>query len=297
LRFSAKAQLHKDESAQAQQRTHIVMQNLRNLPQQSKVSLISLILLVFCCLELIFRIFKCYLGEFVSLFWINFAFLIFLFYWPTYFSTNPAITQPGSLIEEYRIILTALFRAIFFLIVFSILLVISLAVLKKGISDTLLFWSFLFLWPIYVFIQVKHNLRKAIVPFSLTIITMILILFTIPANPTRETFNTHLKAFEEVVVMVKSGEIKTPPGQVVSEVILPCQYRYLVGCPNRKITITKEANTNSIFFCSDLAVWGNRRTGFVYRSDNKDITVKPSGNSPYLEVRKLKDNWFWKIED
>ncbi|MCL1473655.1 hypothetical protein LAY57_23760 [Argonema antarcticum A004/B2] len=126
---------------------------------------------------------------------------------------------------------------------------------------------------------------------------MILILLTIPANPTLETFNTHSKAFEEVVAIVKSGEIKTPPGQVVSQVILPCQYRYLVGCPNRKISITKQANTNIIFFCSDLAAWGNKNTGFVYRSDNEDISVKSSEKSPYLEVRKLQDNWFWKIED
>lgn len=273
------------------------MQNLRNLPQQSKVSLISLILLVFCCLELIFRIFKCYLGEFVSLFWINFAFLIFLFYWPTYFSANPAITQPASLKEEYRIFMTALLRSIFFLIIFSILLVISLAVLKKGISDTLLFWTFLFLWPIYIFIQVKQNFRKAIVPFSLTIITMILILLTIPANPTLETFNTHFKSFEEVVAMVKSGEIKTPPGQVVSEVLLPCQYRHLVGCPNRKISIQKIGKINIIYFCSDIAVLENKITGFVYRSDNEDISVKSSVKSPEVEIVKLKDHWFWEVEN
>lgn len=275
----------------------IVMQNIRNLPQQSKVLIISLILLIFCCLELIFRIYKCYLGEFVSLFWINFGLLTFLFYWPTYFSANPAISKTLSLKEEYRIFLTALLRAIFFLMIYAIVLVIILAFWKIGISDTLLFWPLLFFWLIYVLIQVKQNFSKVILPFSITIITMILILFTIPANPKEETFNHHLKSFEEVVAMVKSGKIKTVPGQVVSEVLLPCQYRHLVGCPNRKISITKDGNTNIIFFCSDLAVWGNRNTGFVYRSDHKDISVKPSGNYPYLEVRKLKDNWFWKIED
>ncbi|MFB2970119.1 hypothetical protein ACE1CD_14180 [Aerosakkonema sp. BLCC-F183] len=273
------------------------MQNIRNLPQRSKVSIISLILVIFCCLELIFRIYKCYLGEFVSLFWINFALLTFLFYWPTYFSANQAISQTVSVQEEYRIFLTALLRAIFFLIIYAIGLVLMLAVWKIGISDTLLFWPLLFFWVIYTVIQVKQNFPKIIIPFSLTIITTILVLLTVPANPTLATFDRHLQSFEEVVAMVKSGEIKTPPGQAVSEVLLPCDYRHLVGCPNRKISITKEGYINTIFFCSDLGVWGNRKTGFIYRSDRKDISVKPSGNYPYLEVRKLKNHWFWKVED
>lgn len=272
------------------------MQNIRNLPQRSKVLFISLILIIFWCLEIIFRIFKCYLGEFVTLFWINFAFLTFLFYWPTYFSPNLAISQPSSLKERYRIFLTALLRAIFFLLVYSIVLVIMLALWKIGISDTLLFLPLLILWQIYVVIQVKQNFRKVIIPFLLTITIVISILFTIPANPTLETFNNHLKSFEEVVAMVKSGEIKTDRDRVVSEVLLPCQYRHLVGCPNRKITITKEGNTNSIFFCSDLSAWANGKTGFVYRSDDKDISRKSGDRENFVEVKKLKNHWFWLVE-
>ncbi|HEY9850726.1 MAG TPA: hypothetical protein V6D28_14765 [Leptolyngbyaceae cyanobacterium] len=269
------------------------------LPPNShhKNLIISLISLIFFGLEILFRIFKCYLGEFYSLFWINFAFLIFLFYWPTYFSANPAIGQPISQRERYRIFLTALLRAIFYLICFSILLVIILFFLKKGISDTLQFLPLLLFWPLYVSIQVRRNFRHIILPFAISMVTLVSIQLTNPANPTLKTFDNHLTGFEKVVAMVKSGEIATSANQVGAEILLPCEYRHLVGCPHRKIRISKEGKTDVIFFCSEMSFWGNRIAGFVYRSDNKDISVNTSGNSGILEVRKLKDNWFWQVEN
>lgn len=256
----------------------------------SKNLIISLIALIFFVLEIIFRIFKCNLGEFYSLFWINFTWIIFLFYWPTYFSANPSISQPISKRERYRIFLTALLRAIFYLICFSILLVIILAILKKGISDTLTFLPLLLFWPLYVSIQVRQNLRYIILPFVISMVTLVSIQLTNPVNPTLETFDQHLTGFEKVVAMVKSGEIATK--QAGSEILLPCKYRHLVGCPHRKIWTTKEGTTDIIFFCTEMSVWGNRMAGFVYRSDNKDI----SENVANLDVKKLKDHWFWRVE-
>lgn len=261
-----------------------------------KAIVISVISLLLAALEIIFRIFKCNLGEYYSLFWINFGFLIFLFYWPTYFSANPAISHPVSFRERYRIFLTALLRAIFYLITVSIILVLILAVFRKGINDTLQFWPLLVFWPIYVIIQVKQNFRQLILPFTIAMLTMVGIQFTTPANPTLETFDRHLPAFEKIVALVKTGEINTKPDRTLSEIELPCEYRYLVGCPHRKIRLKKEGNTNIIFFCSEMPFWGNKTTGFVYRSDRKDISVTPSANSPYLEIKKLKDHWFWQVE-
>ena len=257
---------------------------------------ISLILLLLSGLEIIFRIFKCNLGEYYALFWINFIFLTFLFYWPTYFSANAAISQPSSRKERYRIFLTALLRAIFYLIVFSIILVIILAVFQKGINDTLLFRPLLVIWPIYTFLQVKRNFRQALWPFLISISTMILIQFTTPANPTLATFDAHLAAFEKVVAMLKSGEIKPPNEKGNSEIELPCEYRYLVGCPHRKISIQTEGDTNIIFFCSEIQIRTNRMTGFVYRSDHKDMAGITANQLPDLEVKKIKDHWFWQVE-
>ena len=258
----------------------------------TKAIAISAISLLLAAIEIIFRIFKCNLGEYYSLFWINFGFLTFLFYWPTYFSANPAIRHPVSFQERYRIFLTALLRAIFYLITFSIILVLILAVFQKGINDTLQFWPLLVFWPIYVIIQVKHNFRQVIVPFAIGMLTMVGIQFTTPANPTLETFDRHLPAFEKIVAMVRKGELNPN----LSKIELPCEYRYLVGCPHRKISLTKEGNTNIIFFCSEISFWENKTTGFVYRSDRKDISAKPSVKSPYLEVKKLKEHWFWQVE-
>lgn len=264
--------------------------------RDNRAIVISAILLLLAALEIIFRIFKCNLGEYYSLFWINFAFLIFLFYWPTYFSANPTISHPGSFRERYRIFLTALLRAIFYLITVSIILVFILAVFQKGIDDTLQFWPLLVLWPIYVIIQVKHKFRQVIVPFAIAMLTMVGIQFTTPANPSLETFDRHLPALEKIVAMVRTGELNPKSDRTLSEVELPCQYRYLVGCPHRKIRINKEGNTNTIFFCSEMSFWENKTTGFVYRSDNKDISVTPSATSPYLAVKKLKEHWFWQVE-
>lgn len=262
------------------------------LSYRRKNLIISLVSLIFFVLEIIFRIFKCNLGEFYSLFWINFTFLILLFYWPTYFSANPAISQPASKRERYRIFLTALLRAIFYLISFSILLVIILAFLKKGISDTLMFLPLLLFWPIYVLIQVRQNFRESVLPFAISMVTLVAIQLTNPVNPTLETFEQHLTGFEKVVAMVKSTEIATSVNQAGMEILLPCEYRHLVGCPHRKIRITKEGTTDIIFFCSEMSFWGNRVAGFIYRSDNKDITK----NVANLEVKKLKTHWFWQVE-
>ena len=254
--------------------------------------LVSLILLILGILELIVKIFRCDLGEYYSLFWIHLIFLISLFYWPQYIS---GIVYPriGLLSSEFRLFLNSLLKAAYYLLFVAVILVLILVIFRKAITDSMLFLPLILFWPIYVYHQIKPNVKPAILPFTISMVTLVAIQFTNPANPKLETFDAYLKDFEAVVLMVKNGEIKPNDGGTEAE--LPCQYRHLVGCPNRKIGIQKEGNARVIYFCNEIKMWGSGREDFIYRSDGKDISIKDSENGK--EIRKLRDNWFWKIEE
>lgn len=254
---------------------------------------VSLILLILGILELILKIFRCALGEYYSLFWIHLIFIIALFYWPQYVSGRLP-PQTGLFSAEFRLFLSALMKAAYYLLFVSVIFVVILFIFRKAITDSMLFLPLLLFWPIYVFEQTKPNFKPAILPFTISMVTMVAVQFTNPANPKLETFNAYLKDFEAVVTMVKNGEIK--PDQVgESETELPCQYRHLVGCPNRKIGIERSGNAKVIYFCNELKNWGRGRKEFIYRADGKDISVKSAENGN-LEIRKLRDKWFWKVE-
>jgi hypothetical protein len=295
---------------------------------------VSLIILILGILELIFKIFRCALGEYYSLFWIHLLFLIALFYWPQYVSGRFS-QRTGLFSGEFRLFLSALIKAAYYLLFVAVIFVLILFIFRKAITDSMLFLPLLLFWPIYVFEQTKPNFKRAIIPFTISMVTMVAIQLTNPANPKLETFNAYLKDFEAVVSMVKNGEIKPDqedaetrgrgdtgsslttfypssskleslgfrnevslrPFQDTeeSEAELPCQYRHLVGCPNRKIRIESSGKAKVIYFCNELKMWGAGREDFVYRSDGKDISVKSVGNGN-LEIRKLRNNWFWKVE-
>ncbi len=254
---------------------------------------VSLILLILGILELTLKIFRCALGEYYSLFWIHLIFLIALFYWPQYLSGRFP-QQTGLFSAEFRLFLSAAIKAAYYLLFVSVIFVLILFIFRKAITDSMLFLPLVLFWPIYVFEQTKPNFKPAILPFTISMVTMVAIQFTNPANPKLETFNVYLKDFEAVVSMVKNLEIK-PDDAGESEAELPCQYRHLVGCPNRRIRIENAGNAKVIYFCNEIKMWGAGREEFIYRSDGKDIPVKPAGNGK-VEIRKLRDNWFWKVE-
>lgn len=254
---------------------------------------VSLILLILGILELILKIFRCTLGEYYSLFWIHLIFLIALFYWPQYLSGRFS-QQTGLFSAEFRLFLSALIKAAYYLLFVSVIFVLILFIFRKAITDSMLFLPMLLFWPIYVFEQIKPNFKRAMIPFTISILTMLAIQLTNPANPKLETFNAYVKDFETVVSMVKNGEVK-PDDVGKSEAELPCQYRHLVGCPNRQIRIENLGKAQVIYFCNELKMWGAGRKEFIYRSDGKNISVKPGLNGN-LEIRKLTDNWFWKVE-
>jgi hypothetical protein len=277
------------------------MQSLNNMLTRSdsrepQFIKISLVLLIIGCLDIVLKIFRCYLGEYYSLFWIHLLFLISLFYWPQYLSGRFYLPQTSLLSSHFRLFLNSLMKAAYYLLAVSLILLLILSVLRQGISDSVIFLPLLFFWPVYVFFQVRPYIKQALLPFSISMMTLLAIQFTNPANPSLETFNNYVNDFEVIVSRVQSGEIKPENNQGLLEIELPCQYRHLVGCPNRKARIEKEGNTTLIYFCNKIRLGGSGREEFVYRSDGKNISVNSSDQSKHLEVRQLTDRWFWKAE-
>lgn len=248
---------------------------------------VAVVVLIASCLELIFRQFKCNLGEFFGLFWVNFLFLLVLFYWPVYLTKKLNGDLLSSLTIRFVLFFNVLFKVAFYMLFVAIAMVFVLSYLQQAVSDNLLFLPLLFIWPIYAVLELKQYLRKAILPFLISICTLVTIQFLNIHNPSLASFDEDLPAFTEVVNLVQRGELPADKtDNQVSEIKLPCKYRYLVGCPNRKIVVKQQGKAIEIFFCQDRSRFSQAITGFVYRSDGEDISNQ--------EIRKLKDNWFWQ---
>lgn len=248
---------------------------------------VAVVVLIASCLELIFRQFKCKLGEFFGLFWVNFLFLLVLFYWPLYLKKKFNGNLLNSLAIRFSLFFNALLKVAFYMLFLAIAMVFTLSYLQQSVSDNLLFLPLLFIWPIYAFWELKQYLRKAVLPFLVSVFTLITIQFLNIENPNLASFDEYLPAFTEVVNLVERGELtQDKTNSQVSEIKLPCKYRYLVGCPNRKIVVKQRGKAIEIFFCQDRSRFSQAITGFVYRSDGEDISNQ--------EIRKLKDNWFWQ---
>ncbi|MFB2897710.1 hypothetical protein ACE1CI_32735 [Aerosakkonemataceae cyanobacterium BLCC-F50] len=169
----------------------------------------------------------------------------------------------------------------------AILMGFILSYLQQGVSDYLLFLPLLIIWPIYAFWELKQHCKKVIFPLAISIFTLVAIQLMNVPNPSLATFDEYFPAFAEVAAMVKRGELLTETtNNQKSEIKLPCKYRYLVGCPNRKIVVKQQGKAIEIFFCQDRSRFSQGITGFIYRSDGKDISNQ--------EIRKLKENWFWQ---
>ena len=248
---------------------------------------VAVVVLIASCLELIFRQFKCNLGEFFGLFWVNFLFLLVLFYWPVYLIKKFNGDLLNSLATRFSLFFNVLLKVAFYMLFVAIAMAFTLSYLQQSVSDNLLFLPLLFIWPIYAFLELKQYLRKAILPFLISICALITIQFLNIHNPSLASFDEDLPAFTEVVNLVQRGELLAEKTHSkVSEIKLPCKYRYLVGCPNRKIIVKQRGKAIEIFFCPDRSRFSQAITGFVYRSDGVDISNQ--------EIRKLKANWFWQ---
>lgn len=261
-----------------------------NLPPTGNNSLVlrvAVIVLVVSCLELVFRQFKCNLGEFFGLFWVNFLFLLVLFYWPPYLARKFKGNLQNSLATRFGLFFNVLFKVAFYMLFVAMSMAFILGYLQLGVSDYLLFLPLLIIWPIYAFFELKQHFRKAILPFIISLFTLVAIQLLNVPSPSLATFDEYFPAFAEVAAMVQRGELagETSNNQV-SEIKLPCKYRYLVGCPNRKIVVKQQEKTTEIFFCQDRSRLVQGITGFIYRSDSKDISNQ--------EIRKLRENWFWQ---
>ena len=260
---------------------------MQNSANNFLVLRVALIVLIVSGLELIFRRFKCDLGEFFGLFWVNFLFLLVLFYWPPYLARKFKGDLPNSLATRFSLFFNVLLKVAFYMLFIAILMAFILSYLQQGISDNLLFLPLIIIWPVYAFLELTQDFKKVILPFAISIFTLVVIQLMNVPNPTLATFDQYFVAFKEVAIMVEKGELaEEPSNNEISEIKLPCKYRYLVGCPNRKILVKQQGNATEIFFCQNQARFSEGITGFLYLSDGKNISNQ--------KLIKLKEKWFWQ---
>ncbi len=261
----------------------------------TKVKIFSLIVAVIGLLILLPEFFRCQWSELLShlhltslLFLADFhLFFVLLCLWPEWWSMHSDNYSSRKIILGvfYSVAwaATVCILTIFFWAFFRAFLPKTFTYFKTGAALIGLNFSFLK--------QIKARERKkALIPWGMSLIICSSVFFSETPYTTPITFHSKLADFEAVVALVDSGKL-------TSRAELPCQYNYLanggVKSNRGRITITKEKETTIItFWQQDYGL--DRSDTVIYRSDNKDISLRNSSYSH--EIFKLKNHWFWEIE-
>ncbi len=151
----------------------------------------------------------------------------------------------------------------------------------------LIFPVLIFMMPVSVFYLIhyrSHPERRPIIPLAINWLTLFLIIVgTHSSFPVFLNFWMNLADREAVIEMVKEGELKD--GDWV-----PADYRHVSGSKN--IHSSSDQESLEVRF-ENSGFWLTHRSRFIYRDDDKiptDSTTKCVG---ILELKKMKENWYW----
>ena len=131
---------------------------------------------------------------------------------------------------------------------------------------------------------------RAFIPFTISIITILIIQF-VPLTIIADAwdFKANLKDREEVVSMIKTGELVSNK-RLIS---LSKEYAYL-SRGGGEIIVEREGDTLKVFFFTFRGMLLSGSTGFIYVSDDSQIQ---SGDFRmfFLKVKRIKENWYWVV--
>lgn len=132
-------------------------------------------------------------------------------------------------------------------------------------------------------------LKRWIKPLAIQLVALLLFFF-FPFNEVviNYDFSKHLKDRELVIEMVDSGQIKPNVSHNENLIQLPAKYRRL-SKGGGDIVIDRPAEM--VFFFTYRGATDNF-SGFIYSAED----VKPRNenfNGDYMEIKKMKTNWYW----
>ncbi|MBS4538860.1 hypothetical protein GOQ27_10315 [Clostridium sp. D2Q-11] len=137
-----------------------------------------------------------------------------------------------------------------------------------------------------------HKLKyKAFIPLGINLVTFIIVL-TIPFTGIMLYFDFKLNIDEreEIVSMVKSGELKANVYHNDSLIKLPEEYEHL-SKGGGEIVVERDKGRLKVFFYTYRGVLDNF-SGFAYISDNSELS-SDHFNGDFKEIKKKKEHWYW----
>lgn len=144
---------------------------------------------------------------------------------------------------------------------------------------------------VYFIRNVRKERYRSIIPFSISIITILIIWFVPFTNIILEIdFKMNLKDREKVVSMIQTGELVPDISYNESLITLPKGYAHL-SKGGGQVVVEREGEKLKVLFFTFRGILDNF-SGFTYISDNSELQ-KGSFNADLHQVRKKKDNWYW----
>lgn len=156
-----------------------------------------------------------------------------------------------------------------------------------GFFLIIIIWSFIF-----GLIQMKNQKIKAFIPIIINIATVIIIYIVPFSTLTLEMdFYSNLNAREDVINKITNGELVPNVPYNDSLINLPAKYKNLSKGGGDIVVEYENENLNVLFF-TFRGVMDNF-SGFMYMSDDNEPERNDLSCTQILEVKKLKNHWYW----
>lgn len=155
-----------------------------------------------------------------------------------------------------------------------------------GFFLIIIIWSFIF-----GLMKMKSRKIKALIPCIINIATIIII-FIVPftAIMLKIDFHFHLNDREEVIEKIKNGEL-VPDASHNNLINLSGKYQNL-SKGGGDIVVEYEDKNPNIFFFTFRGIIDNF-SGFAYMSYDREPERNDFLCTEILEIKKLKNHWYW----
>ena len=144
---------------------------------------------------------------------------------------------------------------------------------------------------VHIIRSVRREKFRAFIPFAISIITILIILFVPLTNiAVGWDFRANLKDREEVVAMIKTENLVSNK-HLIS---LPKEYSHL-SQGGGEIIVEREGDSLKVFFFTFRGMLSGNN-GFIYVSDDSEIQSSDF-RMILVKVKRLKENWYWVVSE
>lgn len=139
---------------------------------------------------------------------------------------------------------------------------------------------------VYAVTRIENENIYVFIPYFINVATFLILVFVPWQNI---EFNNNFEGYSEVIELIKEGEIKV--NKTTNMAILPEKYQHLSNCNGGEIMVDKPDGVLEVLFFSYCGFLGEC-SGTMYRTDDK-----PPGINRWDEITKLKEHWYYCVDN